>query len=1748
MANHNTTPSLKSASGAGFSFEDNVAALILCEMLTGHHSLGNELGVVRQLERQAGDWEPFGDLLLTVPNRDGKLVRVGCSVKSNRQLNTNGCDEALRAGLWKTFAKPMFVPSEDLLGVFCARLSGEVSQHLHSLCRQARENEPARLDTKIVHSGLRQVYQSFGHPMATGPDSLPGRVLSRLVPREFDFEETTSRDEADAVRLCHEVLKPDVVTAAAATDLWSELLRIAESLRIAGGAITRGQLTARFRSKFRLRDDPCDASAWTRIREFTRDWMEEVELTLTGGLVLPRTAEIKSLRTKLSKNRALHLLGESGSGKSGLVKMLAADWVATGAEILCIKAERFTQLHTAVPDFVEVAQRVRSESAFLVFDSLDGCYTPEALAAIARVVAAITGVDESPWQVILVCQPFEWSRVSQCLVKELAGHPALTQRVECGELSPEDLALVCAASPSVARLAKHSHLKRVLTSPKMLDVLLGGQAAEDRVLAGEADLVEWWWEHQVRGPKPLAAEERVARQLAARMADELTTELPPDAAAGAEEAASTLVRKRVLSRTRDGRLRFDHDLLADWSRVMHLRSLGHAALAFMRVHTENPPWLRAIRLLSQHLLDRTGDLERWRTVVAECSAAPKDQEEPSAESLQVLDAWLEGIVYSANPARILDDVKADLFANGGRLLRRLTRRLLHVGTEPDPVVQRNCVDLGAETAEVAGRLYRLPLAPIWMPLLRFLLSHPEESTDYLPIEIAEIAGMWARIEQYWRLSWLEIADLSLLNAEKELRREVAGEHRSDRGLHGSDGNKSRVSIYAGALHASSQRPERATKLLLKAAGRGPWEEGDVADDAHEGWRGERSKSMSTQVIFEDDTESPPSSWPDGPRRRISTDFFHAWFDSGTARALYRHNPQSACEATLAFLLEWPKSKVFRGAHGPAADRHGFNYEADNMDAPFWSTGPFLLFLRENWPPALDLIVKLVNFATERYSQWWPYDPPVSGMKFPPPHTARVWQGNHQVYRWNRFNMNTPDVVSCVLMALEKWLDEKLEGNDSVTDVIDFLYTQGQSLAFAGVLISIGKRHPDLFPRELKPLLFIRGLYLLDMQSVMESVACSAWRESESIRKLRHEWNNLPGRKTNLLDACCQWLLTKPEFVPILAEVSAVWRQEAEGYPADSEDRLSLLRWASDFDRSTWKEVTLSNGQKVWHQDRPQELRNQAQELEADLSYTLLTLPMRCQERLEKRQQLADAEAQDIWKRLQNWGEFEKLKDTPEEDEWASMFRDHRHAKAGLLALLFCLGEKWLLNNSDIRAIAESEVCKLLADPPKVCSFTPEEIHDDGEGFLGRCIIRCWSENPSNTEWRVGAAQTVTAYRYRTVQSVFEEAFCVRTKLGAAYREFQALALSFAVARELGNRESRREGQSQCELEWAEKWIPAFADCRGPALPDAWASIEAPDRFPLEGDDLPGVPARRQLGRRNYGFDIGVVLAVFGHFPALATAHDATERGEWVKATKELLASFLRTLPTVSTDTQAERGYGDSGYDVWDVDHKIFDIVAARLLECKPYERTQFWQPILSLPPAACHHINQFLSAVLLEAIRTEPSRIPQLLPIWREMAEYLFASATWTSGSERGQRDVWRHVFLYGTAFSSIGDEDFIEFVNGLRSLFERHVKTLGHDPYAQASFAGYLTTKAGECLLVDALVWLRQSWEQASDWFWKTAIERSSHFASLLEHAWHKHMPAIRVNADALKAFKTLTLKLATHQVPIALEVQSQIGSAGGY
>jgi hypothetical protein len=1658
--------------------------------------------------------------------------KIGASIKSNRQITSGGCNDEFCVGLWTVSGKKIFTAGRDSLVLLSAPLAAEVTNHLHSLCRQARQLEAARLDQKIVHKEVRKIYDSFRNSSVAGPEGFSGKVLRHFFVREFDFEAMASKSEAAAIRLCREILALDSRSEDEAKRLWHELLDLAQVVRISGGAATRESL-AELRYKFKLLDDPSDIAAWAKVEKFSSDCLDEITTGLPGGLTLPRAAELKALKEQIARSGGCCVLGDSGFGKSALVKRFAREREMAGDKIVWIKAERISQLDAAIPDFIEVARRSRRSSALLVIDALEGCYSTTSLSRLARIIQAIP----SPWSTIVICQTPEWARVSATLVKELGGpDPVLTERVNCGPLSDEDFKLVRTASASVDLLAQKTPLRLLLKSPKMLDVLLTGQLAENRELAGEADLVEWWWKNQVQGGKQITTEERVARHLAERMAEELRSELPPDSVSGAEDAANNLIQKRVLKRTPHGLLRFDHDLLADWSRVMHLKGLGQDALAFIRAHTQNPPWLRAVRLLSQHLLDRVSDLDRWRDVLRACSVADARSREPSAENLQVIDAWLEGIIFSLDPRQMLEQVREELFADNGWRLRRLIRRLMYVGTIPDPVMQQRLRDIDADSAEMAADLYRLPILGIWTPVLNFLIGHADQVVDAIPVELGETGTMWGRMGEYLNMNWPKVANLVISNAEKELRREVAGEYRSDRGSYGR-GNKARIAIYSGALHAASQDPERVAQLLLKAAGRAPWDDGDLSPQTDGAWRGEWHERRSLG-FGEDYVETPVTSWPDGPARKTSDDFFHAWFDTEPTLILYRERAQAACEATLAFLLDWPKRKLFPSRHSTSVDRYGFTFEADHMYPPFYTKGPFLRFLRHDWKPAVDLIVCLTNFATDRYADWWPYDPKPAPLKISLTNGDVSWVGNHQVYVWYRQSWNTPHVVTCALMALEKWLEDQLTEGKSIRDVVEMLYRDGRSLAFAGLLVSVGKRHPQLFIDDLKPLLSVPQFYTYDFSASSEYIGGGFWpRDGEFVNNLRREWNELPGRKTSLLDACCNWFISRPEIQAVLVEVSEKWHTAARELPPA--DQTELLRLAARFDLSNWTK-SIEDKQELWKWELPKSLQDADAERANIRRQAYLTIPYQCSDLLEKRPKLNDHQLEGIWQQLHNWPTPESsILSGDVETQLESSLLDDKHSRAGLLSILLCLGEEWLDKVQERRPWVEEEVKNFFSDPPKITPYSEEEIHDDGEGFLARCAIRCWARSPNDEQWRSFVAGFVTAFRYRTVEQLFDEAFRVREVLGTNFRDLEALAISFAIIRRRADVHGFKPKPELLD-DWGREWLPKFAKRDGPKWTDDWETIEHREDFPPAYEEHYGPVRRQKLARRNFGLDIGVVLAAFGHLPPLDQARDDAERKHWLTIAKQLLAAYIRTLPTNDTSDADD----EWRLEPWSVDEKIFQIIGARLFQCSADDQERLWKPILKLPPAAHYHITQFLDNVLLEAIRTDPPKIGTLLPLWRAMTEYLLASIRWTGKLNRRDNEVWQHIFHYGTPVSSVGDKDHIPFIAGLRDLFARHIKNLHADPYDQSSFAAFLTTEAGQQLIVDALEWLCPSWQKANRYFWERAVERS-HFEALLRRAWRNYFPSIRANPEALKAFKILTLNLATEQVPIAIDIQRQIGGA---
>lgn len=105
-----------------------------------------------------------------------------------------------------------------------------VKDHVNSLCQQAKGLDSNRLDQKIVHGDVRKIYESFRNTNDTTINGLPGNLLSKLIHREFDFEESVSRSEKEAFGLCCDLLQ----SRGKASELWERLCKLAQDLRVSG--------------------------------------------------------------------------------------------------------------------------------------------------------------------------------------------------------------------------------------------------------------------------------------------------------------------------------------------------------------------------------------------------------------------------------------------------------------------------------------------------------------------------------------------------------------------------------------------------------------------------------------------------------------------------------------------------------------------------------------------------------------------------------------------------------------------------------------------------------------------------------------------------------------------------------------------------------------------------------------------------------------------------------------------------------------------------------------------------------------------------------------------------------------------------------------------------------------------------------------------------------------------------------------------------------------------------------------------------------------------------------------------------------------------------------------------------------------------------------------------------------------------------------------------------------------------------
>lgn len=1698
---------LKQTAGGGFDFEDKCVAYFLSCLLSAQPPLDPEIGTISRIDFQTRvDGWFLDDILLTLTSH-GENRSCALSVKSNQQFTKSAAPSEFVSLAWEQFlheGTTRFDKSQDLLGLIIAPLLPKLYTKLSSLLVKARVQDSKDLPHRLEEAGYvsgeeRRLFNSFACPNELAKKhgitkANTGELLKCIVVPQFDFELESSTRLPEAIRNCRDVLRSG--SPEEALFLWKDLLHIAKKYRNYGGYLDLCKLVALLRSSFRLKEYPVHQEDWAHLLNQTDDSLEVIPDKIGDKVFLPRNDEFKALKTAFTKSKAVVIVGPSGCGKTVIAKSWAEKELSNSKIIWwnagSLDVEDFAAFESKlrlVYPLKELLAAATDPCAYMIIDGLDRVFSEGAFQNLSVLIHTLRlNIDASPWRILITCQPEEWSRIQMQLssVNVLSSE---WETIEIKEPNDGDLDPVWGAFPALRRLKLQPQLRSLLFKPKVLDLLatklslIGSVDTTDWV--GESDLIEWFWEVEVRKQPNATERARFLKLLGGRQADNLESETPEDEFSGSDLTQVDSLEQDRLCGRHEERLYFYHDLYGDWARQRILIGRANNLREYLEPRIASPLWHRAVRLYGLHLLERNADITQWRSALI---ALGSGEDTPNLAQ----DILLEAAIFAANPLPIFERLWPDLLANDGLLLHRLLGRFLHVATLPNPGILAAAKTLGMDLEIEAATIRRIPYLPYWIPMIQFLHGHLADVVELVPEQVAKISDTWLREGlENWPLRQ-EAAELALETAEwNHVPEEI---------------------FYRAALAGARELPDRVAAFALEASARRE----HLTQEPES--RGETKCDVSE--IF------PP--WPDGPSRCVDSTFRKICLKTDALYPLIRFSPSVAREVLLALLIEEPRVRDPFEYISPIQGDLGIEY-VQEWDPPFYTCAPLLFFMKNQLVEGLEVVLRLVSFATERWvDRWKDQHQILPEVIITLPDGEHKWIGDCNVYYWYR-DIRCPypiDPIAAALMALEKYLYDEIDEKSSIDATVELILQSSNSVAFAGLLSAVGRKYPSLFQGILQPLLTVPEFHHWEFQYSLQRhdyLMGRWWNQGEQNIGLAREWHALTHRMRGLHELA-QWLFWNvPQMRPFFEQARSNWSKQLTAVQEGDKLKDYLEQLVAIYDIRNYNIRKHPEHGDVLVFEPPEELRAKSEKIPNDSEKQLLLLNFsrHCRQILNEGKPLPHESLEEFWDRLQRVSEST----LPVDAEPGVV--DVKDAVCGGAAVLLQFHCDWLEQHPERREWCVGQLLKTIHDPPKAKRYDSGVDIYDGywDSFCAQAIPLLWAEEPDLPILRECVALLAASYHYKTVEILFASAANVRSRLCDNFKQLQHFLLRCAAARWKWNLTRHEKNHSFNVETWLQQEVQAFVD----------KSI-TPQIPPL--DDLSAKKSAlkydRISHRRNHGPDLELIQAAYAWAPSLNQASSETERAEWIAFWKEALGWTLRML---IDETGGEKAIDElsSDWDRW-----VFDHVAPLIMELRPTERPEeFWKPILSLGTPGHYWIKDFLEYWFINGLRSERG-CDVFVYEWRAMVEFAFSSSEWSFDSARSQyhlEEMW--CCLMG--FDWIISDTQKPIVRQMHDIYERWAGTHLKKPHCAKQFIAFLKQPAAEEILLDGLIWLENAACQAGDQFWSgRGIQEK--LASLLNRCWQSHQSNLRRHQTSFGAFKSLLKGLADRQNTFAMELQDRV------
>jgi hypothetical protein len=1729
---------LRSTSGAGFEFEDLISAWQLVKALSGEQAPGIG-GVVTQVQAQVSTlgWR-IDDLLLTAQAAT-EPERLAISAKGNLQVTAAGLPADFVTRAWEQWRDSQGPFNRATDGLALVTLG--THQAFDPAWREVK-NACRGTDLALTMSRIRsnpsqsRVFDSVQKPSGASEEETI-ELIRRLHVLPTDLQFAHSENETQTIAQCRRLLASGRDDEAQA--LWNALIDVAKEVRLRRGTIAVRDLLSLLRGQFGLRHHPDFERDWETLSSITADHKARIETQLPSGYVVPRMAEKASLQAAVADNPITVVIGESGSGKSALVKSVLDSaypswnqvWFGPEELKVALSAARRSALPLTHELPLVLNATVKPQNV-LVIDSAERIEAVE-FVVIRRLLQAILSNNgeetENVWRVVIVTQTQNWVEGEGTIVDVQKAH-----LVEVETLKSDAVKLALLPSPSLGWLAGHDDTIAALTNLRTLAwVIKAGAALGSNAggLASHTAIADRLWKYWTKDRSDVQAlMMRLAQREASFERSFALTDLEPTDTVTFTQRPEELPL-RLNERT--NRIEFEHDLAADWARFQFLKQIWThtpqwAALA------SNPLWTNALRMLGQFLLRQPAETGTAWDVAFEAAVAAKNN--------LAGDILLDALCLDPDAERFLTERVDLLLDNDAKHFTRLLLRFHHIAT----MLASGGMGLNGAVGLYMEAQYRSIVFGRWPPVLRFLIAQRVRLAGLVSSALARV------IE-----SWLTKTPLTLSNGNPmpfrlemaEMALAMARTVQVEKG-HGVMYLTCEPLLYTAVLAGAADLPTEIGHWALELAGRREID-ADVKRRIAEVQVQEakaHAERLETDYAYKTRQEKlaqmprplgslrkrlPP--WPLGASNKVDRDFRTACIKENGIRSLMRAQPELAAEVLLALIIEDQPEREYRN------DRVemdlGLHYPEDAYPTAFWKS-PFFSFFQLAPETALSSLIVLVNFCTERWvtevMKGRTGEAPGVTLQFANG-ADKTFPGWWDVFGWPQSNdpMRNGNLY-CALDALERWLTQRLDASEDISADVERILREGNSAALVSVLVNVAKYRPSLLTGPLTALLTFPNLFYWDsgrMKQVGYNFIAWKWLQGgQAMFEFARNWILAPHRQRKFLDAAVELLLADDDIARRLQALLPTW-----ALPKNLKEALEFKLIFAKLDRANYLTVTNpATGAKTQVFVCPDELSFEEQSWQADSAPALeyLLVPDQCEKRLRGGQPLTDDEAAYLFDLL---NECEAEAETDNEDAKSKC----RFAAASTLV---ALGGAWLAQNPE----AQKQAFEVVRAAVAAVASTGEEIHKQHMGilrdelkFVAYAAMHLWlADGHGVQEWEAAVLRLLTSGDTQALAVVVGMAYANRGQLGAAWWRLLRAGLFWSSLILLAPHHGDGDDGERTWRVWLAR-LRRFP-LRGPnATPDeldfnrvaAGAErliFQRRMRLYNAGHQTwRGKPERKRDGSLDDHFlkflfnwliegggtgdrdlDTRLSLRIWNYDVTRAKAHEKDEHGEY-------------DLPSQSL-----------GYD-------ILLKLGALSIAAPAGEARAVWEPVLAHGPAAHYALEHFIRGLFLRLGNgDDPMAFEH---VWRAIAEYALA-ADWS------QRGLWFRGERLICDLLGFGNEDALSRLNPgavlrMKDIYERWAAMhLARDEECATRFSHFLTTKFGTPLRLDGIRWLAamlKGCESSSRWDRKGTGDA---LVELVAAALSFDARALSQQAEARQAVVEIAAALAAMNIPVALTLQERI------